>query len=330
MEKKYQIFLSSTYRDLVEERTDASRVVLDLGHIPAGMEAFPASDTEQLRYIKKVIDQCDYYVIIVAGRYGSVDAGGVSYTQREYEYALEIGLPILAFIREEQNSSLDDGVYQPELLDRIEKLKQFRAKLADSRLVRFWADRKDLRYELARSLSHAFSDFQRVGWIRANRAASEDTISKLLETSNALARLQEENARLRAELAPSVSGIAPLGAKIDIPYTYSVYYRSGSLTERGILATTWRNIFVFVCPNLMAPVHVDAFGTLCEKFVTHSAGRISCDIGVAWKGQLKIQLIALSLVRSYQATMVKGGVAEYLTLTDYGKKVLMEVTVIKA
>jgi hypothetical protein len=59
LEKKYQIFVSSTFRDLVEERQDTIKSILDLGHIPAGMEGFPAIDMEQLKYIKKVIDQCD-------------------------------------------------------------------------------------------------------------------------------------------------------------------------------------------------------------------------------------------------------------------------------
>jgi hypothetical protein len=88
LDKKYQIFVSSTFRDLVEERQDAIKSILDLGHIPAGMEGFPAIDMEQLKYIKKIVDQCDYYILIVAGRYGSVDADGISYTEKEYQYAV--------------------------------------------------------------------------------------------------------------------------------------------------------------------------------------------------------------------------------------------------
>ena len=53
MEKKYQIFVSSTFRDLGEERQDTIKSILDLGHIPAGIEGFPAIDMEQLKYIKR-------------------------------------------------------------------------------------------------------------------------------------------------------------------------------------------------------------------------------------------------------------------------------------
>lgn len=54
--KKYQVFVSSTYTDLIEERREVIEAIIDLGHIPAGMEGFPAIDMEQFRYIKKVID----------------------------------------------------------------------------------------------------------------------------------------------------------------------------------------------------------------------------------------------------------------------------------
>ena len=86
--KKFQVFISSTFRDLSDERQDAIRSVLDLGHIPSGMEISPAADVEQFDYIKKVIDECDYYVLIIGARYGSVDSAGVSFTEKEYAYAL--------------------------------------------------------------------------------------------------------------------------------------------------------------------------------------------------------------------------------------------------
>ena len=44
MNKKYQVFISSTFSDLVQERHSTIRTVLDLGHIPSGMEIFAAAD----------------------------------------------------------------------------------------------------------------------------------------------------------------------------------------------------------------------------------------------------------------------------------------------
>ena len=72
MDKVYQVFVSSTYADLVDERRRVSETLAKAGYVPAGMELFPATDQKQLEFIKRVIDRCDYYVVIIGGRYGSL------------------------------------------------------------------------------------------------------------------------------------------------------------------------------------------------------------------------------------------------------------------
>ena len=90
--------MSSTYEDLHEERKEVMQALLELDCIPAGMELFPASNEDQWTLIKKVIDDCDYYLLIVGGRYGSVNDKGISYTQMEFEYALSSNKPIISFL----------------------------------------------------------------------------------------------------------------------------------------------------------------------------------------------------------------------------------------
>ena len=72
-QKKYQVFISSTYKDLLEERKKVQEILLMADCIPAGMEAFVAANDEQFEVIKKVIDLCDYYVLIIGNRYGSIN-----------------------------------------------------------------------------------------------------------------------------------------------------------------------------------------------------------------------------------------------------------------
>lgn len=71
--KKYQIFISSTYKDLIEEREEAVKAILLMDNIPSGMEMFSALDNEQFEVIKKVIDLCDYYVLIIGKKYGTIN-----------------------------------------------------------------------------------------------------------------------------------------------------------------------------------------------------------------------------------------------------------------
>jgi hypothetical protein len=79
-DKRYQVFISSTYEDLKEERRAVEQTIIRAGDFPVGMEAFPAADEEQFEFIKTIISQCDYYVLIVAGRYGTLAPDVKSYT----------------------------------------------------------------------------------------------------------------------------------------------------------------------------------------------------------------------------------------------------------
>jgi hypothetical protein len=94
MNPRYEIFISSTFRDLKAERQAVLEAILELGHFPAGMEIFPAANATPWTLIETIIKDCDYYVLIIGGMYGSTDETGVSYTEREYDLALRCGFPL--------------------------------------------------------------------------------------------------------------------------------------------------------------------------------------------------------------------------------------------
>lgn len=190
MQKKYQVFISSTFSDLVEERQDTIRSVLDLGHIPAGMEIFPAADSEQFEYIKKVIDECDYYVLIIGARYGSVDAGGMSFTEKEYDYANEKNIPVLVFPHGDTGSipiaksDVDPGV--------VERLNSFRSRATKGRLVQFWKTRNELKTKVLVSLSKAFLEQPGNGWIRATKTGNENVSLGALSATQTQPEVDQE------------------------------------------------------------------------------------------------------------------------------------------
>jgi len=51
--KKLQVFVSSTYLDLKNERQAAVEAILKAGHIPAGMELFAAGNESQFETIRR-------------------------------------------------------------------------------------------------------------------------------------------------------------------------------------------------------------------------------------------------------------------------------------
>jgi nucleoside 2-deoxyribosyltransferase len=135
MGKRYQVFVSSTYQDLREERQEVIQALLELDCIPSGMELFPAADEDQWSLIKKVIDDCDYYIVVIAGRYGSIGPDGKSYTQMEYEYAVQKQIPVMAFLHEnpgsisviktdqtENRQGWPEGVHRPRQPEALQAL----------------------------------------------------------------------------------------------------------------------------------------------------------------------------------------------------------------
>src|SRR5437763_14698654 len=100
--KRLQVFISSTYTDLKDERQAAVSAVLKAGHIPAGMELFAAGDESQMQTIKRWIDESDIFMLILGGRYGSIEPNtSLSYMELEYDYAVETGKPFFAVVIEE-------------------------------------------------------------------------------------------------------------------------------------------------------------------------------------------------------------------------------------
>lgn len=169
-EKRYQIFISSTFADLEEERRLVMEAIISLHCFPAGMEMFPATDTEQLDYIKGVIKQSDYYVLILAGRYGTLAEDGISFTEKEYQYAVENAVPVLAFIRENI-----DMLPSKNVDENRKKLEKFKNKVKQGRLVRFWNNPAELKFLITDSLRNAFVIHPRKGWVQKEDPLFRDT-----------------------------------------------------------------------------------------------------------------------------------------------------------
>jgi Domain of unknown function (DUF4062) len=166
--RKYQVFVSSTYLDLIEARQQVMYALLGQDCIPSGMELFPASNTSQWELIKGVIAECDYYIVVIGCRYGSPGPeNNKSYTQMEYEYAALMQKPVIAFVHSNPSSLLDPK--HPETTEALDRLKEFR-KLVSLRMYKPWTTPDNLASGVVQSLTKLMRDNPAPGWIRGNRA----------------------------------------------------------------------------------------------------------------------------------------------------------------
>ena len=187
MEVKYQVFISSTYDDLKEERAVVTETILKLEQIPIGMEMFNAGDEAQWELIKRTIDNSDYYVVILGNRYGSTTEDGISYTEKEYNYASSIGKPILTFITSERKESSEGS-------EATYRLDRFKAK-AKTKICNFWKDKHDLGRLVSTSLHATMTRTPGTGWIRANEYLTQKKeLVDLIRRYDELNRLRQAEA----------------------------------------------------------------------------------------------------------------------------------------
>ncbi len=202
MEKRYQVFVSSTYEDLHEERREVMQALLALDCIPTGMELFPAADEDSWSHIQRFIAGCDYYVVIVGGRYGSKGPMGKSYTEMEYDYAVQAGLPALAFLHKtpgtipaSKTESTDEGKAA---------LAAFRQKIESARHAKYWNSSGELAGTVTLGMASIMKLKPRVGWVRADLLPGEGATQEML-------RLRREIESLNEELAVAKNKVAPEG-----------------------------------------------------------------------------------------------------------------------
>lgn len=201
MDKKYQIFISSTYEDLQEERRAVIENILNLSHIPIGMEAFQASNETQWNYIKKRILGCDYYLVIIAERYGSIGVNGLSFTEMEYDFAIENHIPIISLLL--HKDSRENWPKSKIEIDKLININKFREK-CESRMCQHWKNKDDLGAKAVTSLVQTMGEYPRTGWVRGDAATSQ----KLAEE---IAKLSSEKRELEGKIEEYTSN----STKID-------------------------------------------------------------------------------------------------------------------
>jgi len=320
LNKRYQVFLSSTYKDLSKGRSIVTQTLINMDCIPVGMESFPAADEEQWGYIKKIIDICDYYILIIGGKYGSIAPDGISYTEKEYDYAVSKGIKVLAFLHE-----------KPELLPESKKendpkmkelLEKFRQKVSNPRLVKFWKKPEELQGLVAVSLIKEINDFPAVGWVRADTVSNEQLLTDLND-------LRKENSDLRGRLSklePSsdinIENLASLEEEVELEgEVFDLYYKH--YKSKNILKS-WREIFKEISPFIMnLPNEMSIQFKIGEEIFN---GRIKDQSFQT----IKIQLLALNLINAQYKSTTQGGMAWFWNLTPLGKKVMFELRSIKS
>jgi len=326
MDKRYQVFVSSTYADLQQERQRVIQALMEMDCIPSGMELFPAADEEQWEFIKRIINDCDYYLLIIGGRYGSTTPEGISYTEKEYDYAIERGMKVIALLHANpEEIPMGKSEIDPELRGR---LKAFREKVSKNRLVKFWKTADELPGLVALSLSKTIKTYPAIGWVRADQASNKQLLKEINELRKKKDGLEAELAEIRESQVADIPNLASLDEKISVfgKYIFLSKYHD------WLFEITWREVFALIAPYLLEhPNDTVVKGKLenaLRNRMPEAASSVSLD---DQKYQtIKIQLQALGLVNVQYSKTTAGGMALFWSLTQSGYALMMSLRTIKS
>ncbi|MBA84047.1 MAG: hypothetical protein CML69_04835 [Rhodobacteraceae bacterium] len=241
-DKRYSVFISSTFDDLREERQAVQDAILGAGDFPVQMESFPAADEDQFEFIKTLIDNCDYYVLIVAGRYGTPAADGVSYTEKEYHYAKSKKIPILVMLHGNPGSISADKTESSD--DGKTRLAQFVQEVSNGRLRKTWLTTGDLKHAVRDALDNAKATRPGVGWVRGDTTASAALLREMNEVRKENEKFRDAIGHLEIELALPPIPAADDGLEIDlIPVTVRGGYGGDTTSTYARIKCTWISAF---------------------------------------------------------------------------------------
>jgi hypothetical protein len=346
VDKRYQIFISSTFRDLKEERQSVLRAILELDHMPAGMELFPATDDSAWQLIKDVIDGSDYYVLIVGGRYGSLDETGLGFTEKEYDYAIQTKKPVIPFLHENPDNLPRDKTETDAAA--WEKLRTFRSKVEKKHTCVYWKAAEDLKAKVIVGLTAATKRHPAVGWVRADSVPTEATILEVLSLKNQIAELEKVATAKDQGPPPGTEELAQGSDRFEISISFaariygSSYPHLGDTPFKATINPTWNSMFAAVAPTMINEATDHALRAALMAFLSSETNRIYKD-SKQFKGKhlvnfkisddqidtCIIQMRALGLIKENDKRRSVKDVGTYWTLTQYGNTSMVQLRAIR-
>ena len=327
--KRYQVFISSTFEDMQVERREVTQAILRLDMFPAGMEIFPAANDDQWSLIKKVIDDSDYYVLLIGGKYGSMRSDGISYTEMEYRYAIEQGKPVLGFIHNNPDSLPFERCEADA--DTRNKLEAFRQRVK-AKMCQMWESPSELAAKVTSSLAKITESTPAIGWVRGESKETEELKDKIHQLEHQLFTSREKVTGV------STADLAQGEDTVDFSYTSSLTVTQGGhvLLQKetfDVIGLQWSTIFYLLGPQLAKETPTYVLLNTLNEYTQNFLNSHMKNIGHTYKNlqirdfdfnQVIIQFRALGYITHGTSPREEFDQHQYWILTKHGDECLVK------
>lgn len=337
LEKRYQVFISATYPDGQQARQALMLPMLEHGMVPTGLEN-AASQGDTLSFLEqRLIEQSDYVVLILAGRYGSLSPMGLSQIHREYVFATTKRKPVLAFIH-------DNPTLLPEADRETSREGQVRrddfARLLESKVTCYrWNSLDALKEMAGRGLPQIMRQHPAIGWVRAGKAAGGDNDAEVSALKERIRALEKDRDEALGQVRPPLKTLARGNDQVNLDYSCNVYEDGACKQTLATTRLSWDQAFSCVAPLLMNPASEAVMQKALEDFIGQRALQ---DVQPQWPrahavrnvalashafNQVKIHLRALGLISKNAQRDSRG--APLWQLTPHGDNTMSQVMAVR-
>lgn len=199
MIKKLQVFISSTFEDLENEREKLVLSILKTRNIPSGMELSSGANEKTLNVIYEWIDESDIFVLLIGGKYGSICNGtDKSFTELEYEYAKSVSKPIIVLSLTDKYLDKKIKNYDLSAWDVYEnnykqKMDEFKKRATGNNFSLIINSLSEIDSKLFSAIDSIKNKYSIQGWVKVNDVIDGIVVNFFQYSNSAIKIVQEGN-----------------------------------------------------------------------------------------------------------------------------------------
>ncbi|APX61760.1 MULTISPECIES: DUF4062 domain-containing protein [Acinetobacter] len=263
LDKRYQVFISTSGSEMQPERIILSQTLVGMGFFSWGLEQRNPLSTA---FARRQIDDCDYVVILLGSQYGEQSVSGVGYMHLEYIYAVTKQKPIIVFMHD------DPASREPSLHDAKaelrEKFNDFR-KLLQNEVDQVFTYRslRDLEMAVRLNMPQMLERYPVTGWVRPQNAqALHDEIDQLK------ARIAQMEAEAGKREPDPFLSLPKVSMHEIFSFEYRMHaYQDGNFKELKIQKKlTWAELLAILGSTFVNPTPEEFFSKRLNEYLNET------------------------------------------------------------